>query len=170
MRRNSNKSIALVPAAGCAEESGPIRGKGRSVSKADLKGSQLPVTVSAPYVCAQIPAGLFPDMLPVLDEMGGFMFWADETLARSLVAKHQVEICRTTNKIRALKATCRITDLADQKPSSHGALFGVPHKRETDENVYRVWTLERMGWANDKKAQWCRKVCKEVLTSCIKAA
>jgi hypothetical protein len=145
------------------------------VSKADLKGSQLPVTDPAPYVCEPIPAGHFPDVLPVLDKLGGFLFWADEDLARSLVRKHQVRICRTKNKVRALQALQELTAIKDEKRCSMVKFFGIPNRRETEENPARVWTQDKMGhssmrYGDDKRAVWSRKACREVVTSCLKQA
>jgi hypothetical protein len=107
------KRALSAPPIGVSGRDRPIRGKGRSVSKGDLKEpgaerrvvQQLPVTDSTPYVFAPIPEG-FPDLIPVLDSLGSFLFFADETLARQLVAKHQVRIVRRKKKheTRALQA------------------------------------------------------------------
>lgn len=158
------------------EKGGPVRGKGRSASKADLKRGQLPVTESTPYVCAPIPAGDFPDVVPVLDPLGGFLFWADEELARRLIASRQVTFFRTKKKkVRALMATGPL-DEADSAPRSRRRQFGLPHCKETNTNPPRVWTQDRMGNTtarpdrlmptDDSIARWCRKVCITVLTSC----
>lgn len=127
------------------------------------------------YVCEPVPEGSYPDMVPVLDLAGGFLFWADETLARKLVSLHQVKICRTPKKVRALQAIVVTKDLADLKPCSRAALFGIPHKRETEDNPARVWTQDKMGRSSmrdgdDKRAIWSRNVCKAVVTSCLKKA
>jgi hypothetical protein len=160
--------------------SGPLRGKGRSVSKADLKRSQLPVTDKKLYVCEPIPAAQFPDMLPVLDPLGGFLFWADEQLARALLKKDQVRIFRTPTKIRALQAKGPLDEVPPNKVCSQNRYFGLPHHRETDTNPARVWTQDRMGSTSarpdrmmpvdDKRARWCRKVCIAVVNSCTKKA
>jgi hypothetical protein len=125
-----------------------------------------------PYVLEPVPEGSYPDMVPVLDLAGGFIFWADETLARKLVGLHQVKICRTPKKIRALQAVVSTADLTDSKPCSRAALFGIPHRRETDDNPARVWTQDKMGSSSmrdgdNKRAVWSRNVCKAVVTSCL---
>jgi hypothetical protein len=131
-------------------------------------------------VCAPIPSGDFPDMLPVLDPLESFLFWADEQLARHLIKKGQVRIFRTKHKIRALQALGALDDLPPSKVCSQNRYFGLPHKRETDTNPARVWTQDRMGSTSyrsdhlmpvdDKRAAWCRKVCRTVVNSCIKKA
>jgi hypothetical protein len=162
-------------------EGGPIRGKGRSLSKGDLKRSQLPVTDTTPYVCQPIPAGEFPDMVPVLDVLGSFMFWADEQLARSFVAKHQVRIFRTPRKIRALQALTTLDGVPANEICSQNRYFGLPNRRETDTNPARVWTQDRMGNTipsrgpnlmpvDDSRARSCRRACFAVVTSCSKKA
>jgi hypothetical protein len=162
-------------------QGGPIRGKGRSLSKGDLKSSQLPVTDTTPYVCEPIPDGDFPDMVPVLDVLGSFMFFADEQLARSFVVKHQVRIFRTARKIRALQALTTLEDLPASLICSQNRYFGLPNRRETDTNPARVWTQDRMGNTipsrgsnlmpiDDSRARFCRKVCFAVVTSCAKSA
>jgi hypothetical protein len=180
------------------EESGPIRGKGLSLSKGDLKEpgaerrvvQQLPVTDSTPYVFAPIPEG-FSDLIPVLDPLGSFLFFADETLARQLVAKHQVRIVRpkkqnTAKKqqVRALQALGPLDDVPAGLICSQNRYFGIPNQRETDVNPPWVWTQDKMGdtslhpgragrpgrLVDDRRARWSRKVCMAVVLDCAKRA
>jgi len=127
------------------------------------------------YVCEPIPEALFPDLIPVLDMAGGFLFWADETQARKLVSAQQVRICRTKKKIRALQATCAAAKIVTFESGRRAALFGLPHRRETEENPAHVWTQDKMGSSSmkhgdNKRAVWSRKACKAVVTSCLKEA
>jgi hypothetical protein len=149
------------------------------VSKADLKLKSTPGHRSAPYVCLPIPPAEFPDLIPVIDRLGSFLFMADEPFARELLKKQQVRICRTKKNIRALQLKAA-PDAALAKLISQRRYFGVPHRRETETNPARVWTQDQMGHTNgekdrlmpvdDRRAEWCRRVCMEVVRSCSKAA
>jgi hypothetical protein len=150
------------------------------VSKAHLKRSQLPVTARAPYVCEPIPAGDLNYLVPVLDPLGSFLFWADEELARSLIKAGQVRICRTKRKIRALQAITSLDNVPPHKRCIQKKLFGLPHRRETETNPAGVWTQDALGYTHSEpgtlmpidnaRAKWARRVCTEVLLSCLKKA
>lgn len=145
------------------------------MQKADLKSNSTP-GYRKPYVCAPIPDGAFPDQIPVVDSLGGFLFMADDDQARELVKQQKVRVWRTSkkHKLRALQAIISLEEL--QKIVSQRRFFGVPHRRETETNPPRVWTLDNMGRTDvnrdnlmpidDKRARWCRKVCMEVVNSC----
>jgi hypothetical protein len=158
------------------------------VSKADVKGTagrqegdgrsvnQLPVTESKPYVCEPVPPAPFPDLLPVLDPLGGFIFWADEHKARAMLREKQVVILRRKTKIRGLQVIVDPNVMSIDQICSQNRFFGLPHRRDTHDNPARVWAQDRMGDTAAKRgtmyslpngrARWCRKVCMAVVTSC----
>ncbi len=156
------------------------------MSKADLKETagnnpgvrQLPVTNSTPYVCAPIPPPPFPGLFKVLDPLGGFLFWATEDQARELLSKRQAVLLwrgsGRKKRVCGLQAIVEL-DVPPDKICTQKRFFGLPHKHETDTNPPRVWTQDKMGDSSSKsgdnsKARWCRKVCRAVVTSCIKRA
>lgn len=157
------------------------------MSKADVKAtvgrpkddrsvSQLPVTESAPYVCEPVPDAPLPDLLPVLNPLGGFVMWADEHKARALLRERLVVILRRKTKIRGLQIIAMPDIMPPDQLCSQKRFFGLPHRRETNDNPARVWMQDRMGDTSAKRgtmycisnarARWCRKVCMAVISSC----
>jgi len=145
------------------------------VAKAGSKDSQVPVTAATPqpYSFEPIPTVELPGAYPVLDILGSFLMWADEHQARKLLAERKVQILRRKKgkgKIIGLMVIPDPDMPADQIVSQK-KFFGLPHRRETEDNPANVWTQDKMGSTRksipNARARWCRKVCKQVVLDCL---
>lgn len=125
------------------------------------------------YAFEPIPTVELPDRLPVLDQLGSFLMWVDEHTARKLIKERKAMILRQKRgrgKIIGLMAIPD-PDLPPDKHCSRKTYFGLPHRRETEDNPANVWTQDKMGSTHkgipNGYARWARDVCKQVMTDCI---
>ena len=87
-----------------------------------------------------------PYRIAVLDASGAHLFWATETQAHDLVAKHQVTLIRRHGRTIALRAVADAQEAILELAGCGSALGGSRYadRNESSDNPPGVWKLRRL--------------------------
>lgn len=110
------------------------------VPKASLNKQTIRLT---PYV---LPVSLDTYRIPVVDQAGQHLFWANEQDAHRLVAAHQVTLIRRHGRTIALRAVSDAKEAILEAAGRGSALGGSRYadRNESADNPPGVWRLRKL--------------------------